>query len=178
MMTRASCSAPTRMRWEQPINRAKTTQPRVPQGQPKSYILCLLTRTGAVRQRAARCGIAGFVLSALVLSYASGEEVVLYGAGSLREVMTQIATDYQKLRGLQVRTDFGPSGLMRQRIERGERVDVFASADLGHPLTLQREGRATVVAMFTRNTLCAVDLPRVGLTTANFLDSILVLGDT
>jgi molybdate transport system substrate-binding protein len=115
----------------------------------------------------------GFVLSGLLLSRASGGELVLYGAGSLREVMTQIAVDYQKTRGLQVQTDFGPSGLMRERIERGEQVDVFASADLGHPLRLRREGRATVVAMFTRNTLCAVALPRVGLTTANLLDRLL-----
>ena len=97
----------------------------------------------------------------------------LYGAGSLREVMTQIATDYQAARGMSVRTDFGPSGLMRERIERGEKVDVFASADLGHPLTLQRAGRAAAVAMFTRNTLCAVALPHVGLTTANLLDRLL-----
>jgi ABC-type molybdate transport system substrate-binding protein len=87
--------------------------------------------------------------------------------------MTQIAADYQTTCGLQVRTDSGPSGLMRECIERGEQVDVFASADLGHPLTLQREGRATVVAMFTRNTLCAVALPRVGITTANLLDRLL-----
>ena len=69
-----------------------------------------------------------------MFSRASGEELVLYGAGSLWEVMTQIVADYQTMHGLQVRTDFGPSGLMRERSERGERVDVFASADLGHPL--------------------------------------------
>jgi len=87
--------------------------------------------------------------------------------------MTQIAADYQATRGVHARTDFGPSGLMRERIERGERVDVFASADLGHPLKLQREGHATVVAMFTRNTLCAFALPRVGLTSTNLLDRLL-----
>jgi ABC-type molybdate transport system substrate-binding protein len=87
--------------------------------------------------------------------------------------MTQIAADYEATHGKRVRTDFGPSGLMRERIERGEKVDVFASADLGHPLTLQQAGRATVVAMFTRNTLCAMALPRVGLTPANLLDRLL-----
>jgi molybdate transport system substrate-binding protein len=87
--------------------------------------------------------------------------------------MTQIAADYQTTRGVHVRTDFGPSGLMRERIERGEKVDVFASADVGHPQKLQQEGRATVVAMFTRNTLCAVALSRAGLTSANLLDRLL-----
>ena len=68
------------------------------------------------------------LLLGLVLSSTAGsEELVLFGAGSLREVMTQIAADYQVRRGGTVRTEFGPSGLMRERIERGERVDLFAS---------------------------------------------------
>jgi hypothetical protein len=56
----------------------------------------------------------GWVLS----SPASSEELVLFGAGSLREVMTQIAADYQARHGGMVRTEFGPSGLLRKRIER------------------------------------------------------------
>jgi ABC-type molybdate transport system substrate-binding protein len=104
---------------------------------------------------------------------AAGEELVVYGAGSLREAMTQIASAYQAAQGVRVGTEFGPSGLMRERIERGAKVDVFASADMGHPLKLRQQGRAVVVAMFARNTLCAVALSRVGLTTANFLDKLL-----
>jgi ABC-type molybdate transport system substrate-binding protein len=41
---------------------------------------------------------------------------------------------------------------------------------MGHPLKLREQGRATTVAMFARNTLCAVATPHVGLTTANVLD--------
>ena len=104
---------------------------------------------------------------------ATGEDLVLFGAGSLREVMTQMATDYQTRSGVTVRTAFEPSGLMRERIEKGERVDLFASADIGHPLKLREQGRVTTVVMFTRNTLCAVAMPTVGLTTANFLDMLL-----
>jgi ABC-type molybdate transport system substrate-binding protein len=44
---------------------------------------------------------------------------------------------------------------------------------MGHPLKLLRDGRATRVAMFTRNTLCGVAVPKVGLMTANFLDRLL-----
>ena len=113
------------------------------------------------------------LLCGVLSSSATGEELVLFGAGSLREVMTQIATDYQTAHGVTVRTEFGPSGLMRERIEKGERVDLFASADMGHPLQLRQQGRATTVAMFTRNTLCAVATPQIGLTTANFLDKLL-----
>jgi molybdate transport system substrate-binding protein len=44
---------------------------------------------------------------------------------------------------------------------------------MGHPLKLLRDGRATRAVMFTRNTLCGIAVPRVGLTTANFLDRLL-----
>ena len=113
------------------------------------------------------------LLGWVLCSTAGSEELVLFGAGSLREVMTQIAADYQARHGVTVRTEFGPSGLMRERIERDERVDLFASADMGHPLKLREQGRATIVAMFTRNTLCAVAMPHVGLTTTNVLDKLL-----
>ena len=117
--------------------------------------------------------LTALLLGWILNSTASSEELVLFGAGSLREVMTQIAADYQAKHGVTVCTEFGPSGLMRERIERGERVDLFASADMGHPLKLREQGRATTVAMFTRNTLCAVATPPVGLTTGNFLDKLL-----
>jgi len=124
-----------------------------------------------------KCVVAWSLLALLldwgVSRTASSEELVLFGAGSLREVMTQIAADYQARHGVLVRMEFGPSGLMRERIERGERVDLFASADMGHPLKLREQGRATTVAMFTRNTLCAVAMPHVGLTAANFLGKLL-----
>ena len=58
--------------------------------------------------------------------------LVLYGAGSLREAMTEMATAFARERGVAVRTEFGASGRMRERIEAGDRVDVFTSADLGH----------------------------------------------
>ena len=126
-----------------------------------------------VLRRVVYWGVTALLLGWVLGSTAGGEELVLFGAGSLREVMTQIAADYQARHGTMVRTEFGPSGLMRERIERGERVDLFASADMGHPLKLREQGRATTVAMFTRNTLCAVATPHVGLTTANFLDKLL-----
>jgi ABC-type molybdate transport system substrate-binding protein len=113
------------------------------------------------------------MLGGFLSGVAAGEELVLFGAGSLREVMTHVATEYQTAHGAPVRTEFGPSGLMRERIEKGERVDLFASADMGHPLKLRAQGHVTTVAMFTRNTLCAIATPQVGLTTANFLDKLL-----
>lgn len=112
-----------------------------------------------------------------VLSLASlpvqAEDLVLTGAGSLKEVMTEITRGFGEANGISVKTAFGPSGLMRERIEKGEAVHVFASADMGHPLTLRDQGRASHVAMFTRNALCAVAKPGIGLSSANFLEKLL-----
>jgi molybdenum ABC transporter molybdate-binding protein len=101
------------------------------------------------------------------------EELRVLAAGSLREVMGEIGEHYKMATGTTVTAEFGPSGLLRERIEKGEHADLFASADVGHPLKLLKDGRATRVAMFTRNTLCGVAVPQVGLTTENFLDRLL-----
>jgi molybdate transport system substrate-binding protein len=103
----------------------------------------------------------------------AADEIVLYGAGSLREAMTQIGRDFQQRGGPPVRMEFGPSGMMRERIEARERVDLFASADMSHPLRLEKQGQAVIVAMFARNTVCAFSTSRVGLTTAGLLDTLL-----
>jgi ABC-type molybdate transport system substrate-binding protein len=62
---------------------------------------------------------------------ARADDLVLYGAGSLREAMAQIATSFGQSHDVTVATQFGPSGRMRERIENGEHVDVFTSADVG-----------------------------------------------
>src|SRR5215472_14502340 len=112
-----------------------------------------------------------FIVS--MISDAMAEELRILAAGSLREVMAEIGKRYTEGTGIPVLADFGPSGLLRERIEKGEHADLFASADMGHPLKLLRDGRATRVVMFTRNTLCGVAVPRVGLTAANSLDRLL-----
>src|SRR5580704_9832654 len=108
-----------------------------------------------------------------MISEATAQELRVFGAGSLREVMGEIGKRYEQEAGTPVVAEFGPSGLLRERIEKGEHADLFASADMGHPLRLLRDGRANRVAMFTRNTLCGVALPKVRLTTANFLGRLL-----
>jgi molybdenum ABC transporter molybdate-binding protein len=99
---------------------------------------------------------------------AGADELVLYGAGSLRDALGTVAKDFSAKSGIEVKTAFGPSGLMRERIEAGDKVDVFASADLGSPLKLQKDGKVAAVVMFTRNRLCAFSTEEAGLTAANF----------
>ena len=76
------------------------------------------------------------------VTQARAEDLVLYGAGSLREAMAEIASTFGTAHGVTVTTQFGPSGRMRERIEKGEHVDVFTSADIGHARRLVQDGRA------------------------------------
>jgi molybdate transport system substrate-binding protein len=42
--------------------------------------------------------------------------------------MTELTAEYTKKTGTAVRTAFGPSGLMRDKIEEGDKMDPFDSA--------------------------------------------------
>jgi len=103
------------------------------------------------------------------------DELRVLAAGSLREVIGTISERYKAATDIGVTADFGPSGVLRERIEKGEKADLFASADMGHPLKLLADGRATRVDMFTRNALCAFATPKVGLTSSNFVERLLDL---
>ena len=70
--------------------------------------------------RLRRWSLIVLVLNGLLRGIVTGEELVVFGAGSLREVLTQVATEYQTTHSVPVRTEFGPSGLMRERIEKAK----------------------------------------------------------
>jgi molybdenum ABC transporter molybdate-binding protein len=124
-----------------------------------------------MRFDAALCTLA-LIVSA---SAAAAQQPLLnvYAAGSLRAAMTEVARAYTAAGGGQVKTTFGPSGLLRERIEKGEPADVFASADLKNPEALARAGRAGKPVVFARNTLCALVAPGVDVTTETLLDRML-----
>lgn len=107
-------------------------------------------------------GVLGALALAGAAAAAAQEPAVhLYAAGSLRAVMTDIAQAFVANSGSPVKTTFGASGLLRERIEKGERADVFASADLGHPRALAKAGRANEPVVFAHNRLCALVAPGV-----------------
>jgi hypothetical protein len=62
---------------------------------------------------------------------------------------------------------------MREKIEAGDKVDLFASADMGHVLKLRKDGRAAEAVMFTRNQLCAFAKPEAKLASVTFADRLL-----
>jgi molybdate transport system substrate-binding protein len=120
---------------------------------------------------------AGAAMALMVMSsIARADDLVVYGAGSLREAIGQIASEFGRARGLTIRTEFGPSGRMRERIEKGEHVDLFTSADVGNARKLVDEGRASVMAVFVRNTVCLLSPAKFGATTDTLTDKLLAPG--
>src|SRR5262249_51166489 len=87
--------------------------------------------------------------------------------------MTEMATAFSASGEPRVATAFGPSGLLRERIEKGESAAVFASADVDHPQTLWRAGRSGPPIVFARNRLCALAAPGVDVTPETLLDRML-----
>jgi molybdate transport system substrate-binding protein len=121
-----------------------------------------------------RLAIAGLV-TLTITTMAHAETVNLYAAGSLKAALTEVARAFEaKPPGTRVAAEFAASGLLRERIERGEPAHVFASADTGHPARLEAAGRsAGKVAVFARNQLCAIAREGVTVTPATLLDTLL-----
>jgi ABC-type molybdate transport system substrate-binding protein len=99
----------------------------------------------------------------------------VYAAGSLREALTEIAHVYESRTGLKTQLTFGASGLLRERIEKGEPAQVFASADTQHPQRLHSMAGSTWVqpTLFVRNQLCALAVPALKAEPDRLLDLML-----
>jgi molybdate transport system substrate-binding protein len=106
-------------------------------------------------------------------AYSQETAVRLYAAGSLRAAMTEVVQAFNAAGGPAIKPVFGPSGLLRGRIEKGEAADVFASADMGNPQALAGAGLAAAPVVFARNRLCALIAPGVEGTTDTLLDRML-----
>lgn len=117
--------------------------------------------------------IAIFVVCLLMSGGAMADTVKLHAAGSLKAALTQVVRDFEQATGHKVDTAFGPSGLLRQRIEKGEPAAVFASANMKHPKILEKAGKAGPVRMFARNKLCAIAQTGVTISTDTLLDVLL-----
>lgn len=109
------------------------------------------------------------VVSAPVLA----QTVRLHAAGSLRAALDDLARDFERRESLRVEAVYGPSGMLRERIAKGEPAEVFASANMKHPAELAAAGKAVEPLPFTRNVLCALTRPELDVQTANLLDRLL-----
>lgn len=122
--------------------------------------------------RASRSIISVFLL-AISVSAASAEPARVFAAGSLVAPLKQ-AIKAAGLDASQIADPvFGPSGGLRERIEKGEAVDLFLSADTGHPRKLAAERPRALMIPFARNNLCLFSREAVGLTEANVLATML-----
>lgn len=125
--------------------------------------------------RLAAAGLAALVASPPAL-HAEEDVVRLHAAGSLRPALTELGQAFTKAHGARVEAQFGSSGLLRERLERGEAGDVYASADMGSPLALARAGKAGPVVLFARNRLCAIVRPGLQVTPGTVLAAMLAPG--
>ena len=106
-------------------------------------------------------------------SVADATPVQVYAAGSLREAFTEIARQHEARTGQPVALTFGASGLLRERIEKGEPAQVFASADTDHPQRLVARGGWQPATVFTRNALCALTSEQINATPDTLLATLL-----
>jgi ABC-type molybdate transport system substrate-binding protein len=116
-----------------------------------------------------RDGVGAALLLLLALNVHAQEPVRLFAAGSLRAALDEVVS----ASGLRVTALYGPSGLLRDRIAKGEAADVFASANMEHPRSLEQSGRAGAVRLFARNQLCALAAPHVNVDRESLLERLL-----
>jgi molybdate transport system substrate-binding protein len=118
--------------------------------------------------------LAAFFMTALTVdAQPEAAPVQLYAAGSLREALTEVARQFEAKTGQKVALTFGASGLLRERIEKGEDARVFASADTDHPQRLAQAGAWQPPVVFARKLMCALALPSVDVTPDTLLDTML-----
>ena len=116
------------------------------------------------------------LFSASTIRAAEGQvepPLMVYAAGSTTGVLSAMLKRYEQETGRKVDLRTGPAGLMRERIEAGDKVDLFVSANMAHPEKLHAEDKGSAVTVFARNRLCVTAQHEVGLTSANLLDKLL-----
>src|SRR3984957_6788115 len=116
----------------------------------------------------------GLIVALLPLSApVRADTLKVMAAGSLRAAMTYLLQRFPLQSDTVDTPEFGSSGLMRQKIENGAAVDVFASADMEQPRQLAAGHPERLVILFARNSLCALARSGLGLDQANLLDRLL-----
>jgi molybdate transport system substrate-binding protein len=120
-----------------------------------------------------RCFAVCLIALSLLAPPALADTLRVAGAGSLRDAFTDLLHRFPGGSDTIATPQFGSSGLMREKIEAGLDIDLFASADMGQARRLAAGHPERLVINFTRNRLCAVARTTVGLTSANMLERLL-----
>lgn len=106
-------------------------------------------------------------------SAASAAEVKVMAAGSLKDAFAAVFADFGKQYGHSFAPVFGPSGGLRERLQKGEAFDVFASAALPHAQTLTDAGISGPSMLFTKNAMCVVTSADRPLDTDHLVETML-----
>lgn len=117
----------------------------------------------------------------LSMSVAGAEPVSIYAAGSLREVMQALEKSYTEERHASSSASatpslqflFGPSGKLRERIESGDMVHIFASASPEHTDRLLKAGKLRSSNVFASNSLCVIARPGFALIEEKLVETLL-----
>ena len=89
------------------------------------------------------------------------DEIVVYAAASLTDVFNEIADEFEKKTGCNIKLSFASSGSLRQKIEGGavggtNGADVFASASLKHMNILKNKGFVGNYSIFAKNEMVVI----------------------
>lgn len=109
----------------------------------------------------------------LTIEPQANSPIGIYAAGSLRNVLPTLVSAFSEVAGVATETRHGPAGLLRERIETGERPDLFMSANVAHPARLAEIGLASPPVVFARNVMTALVRRDAGVSTASFIDRLL-----
>ncbi|MGE0733985.1 MAG: substrate-binding domain-containing protein [Alphaproteobacteria bacterium] len=99
-------------------------------------------------------------------------DVNLFAGESLRSSFGEMSERFSERFGASVTATFGPSGLLAERIARGERCCVFAAADLASAESVAAKTAAPVI-VFARNMIGALANARLKAATTSLLSLML-----
>lgn len=111
-------------------------------------------------------------LTAATLS-AQTPSLSLYAAGSLRLAFDDIIALHAARTGTRFVPTYGPSGKLREEIEKGSMPAVFASAAPQHTEALVKAGKLRESTVFTHNSLCLMAAPGVALRQEALIEMLL-----
>jgi ABC-type molybdate transport system substrate-binding protein len=97
----------------------------------------------------------------------------LFAAGSLRDAFIVLIAAYKESSGVQLEPVFGPSGKLREQIQRGDVPAVFASAAIEHTDVLLKAGILRESVVLARNRLCILAAPGPKLDANRLVDTLL-----
>jgi molybdenum ABC transporter molybdate-binding protein len=87
----------------------------------------------------------------------------VYAAGSLRLAFDDIIALHSVRTGTRFTPTYGPSGKLREEIEKGRATGIFASAAPQHTEALVKAGKLRASVVFTHNSLCLMAAPGIAL---------------